>query len=76
MTKVRILPSESFSGTTILNDRENITTPTCSTVGIFIQIPLKIVIKVSSPTLCKSSITIKLGELFSPLIIKSTAIFG
>ena len=25
MTKVRILPSESFSGTTILNDLENIT---------------------------------------------------
>ena len=31
-------------------------------------IPLKIVIRVSSPTLCKSSITIKLGEFLRPSI--------
>ena len=74
MTSVTIWPLESDSGTTILNDLENITSPTSLRFDILRVKPLRREIKDSSPILCKSSITIKAGESDSPATIKLTAI--
>ena len=69
-----ILPEESASGTTILNERENITKPALSSSGILRARALKAEIRVSSPTLCRSSMTIRAGESCNPSTIRFTAI--
>ena len=74
MTKVTILPDWSDSGTTILNDLENITSPTSFREGILRVNSLKIEYSVSSPTLCRSSITINEGDSDKPAEIRFTAI--
>ena len=51
ITSVTIFPDEFDSGTTILNDLENSTSPTSSNSGIFSVNALSAEIKVSSPTL-------------------------
>ena len=74
MTSVTIRPDESDSGTTILNERENITRPTSSSSGTFSVRDLRAEIRVSSPTLCRSSMTISEGESCRPSRIRFTAI--